>query len=212
LLRDEAALAVFERECIGTIDRIVAHMRLPDAHVDELKQAVRTKLLVAEGDRPAKISDYKGKGPLRSWVGVVATRQALSRLRRKHEDSPGDSALLGIESPHSGPELGFLKLHYREQFVRAFKAALAELDAGSRNSLRHHYVHGLTIDELAALYRIHRSNAARRVAKARDALLSGTRRRLVRELGIDRSEFESIMRLIESRLEVSIAGVLGDDR
>ena len=74
--------------------------------------------------------------------------------------------------------------------------------------LRHHYVHGLSIDEIGSVYTIHRSSAARRIAKARDELLMGTRRRPVVELGVGRSELERIMQLIESRLDVSLRGAL----
>jgi RNA polymerase sigma-70 factor (ECF subfamily) len=207
---DDGAFTAFERACIEPIDRVLAHMRLPAEAVDEIKQVVRTRLLVPTADAPAKIAEYKGRGALRSWVGVIATREALGQARRVRPP-PGDEALMGIESPHTGPELGYLKEHAREAFREAFTAALAELTPRARNALRHHYVHGLTIDQIAATYGVHRSNAARRIAKARDTLLAATRRRVLIALRVDRGEFESMMRMVESKLDVSLQRLLGPD-
>ncbi len=206
----EAALAAFERTCIEPIDRVLAHMRLPPEAVDEIKQIVRTRLLVPSADAPAKIAEYKGRGALRSWVGVIATREALGQARRSRP-TPGDEALMAIESPHTGPELGYLKEYAREAFREAFTAALAELTPRARNALRHHYVHGLTIDQIAATYGVHRSNAARRIAKARDTLLAAMRRRVLIALNVDRVEFESMMRVVESKLDVSLQRLLGPE-
>jgi RNA polymerase sigma-70 factor (ECF subfamily) len=201
---DATAVAAFERECIEPIERILAHMRLAPEAVDEIKQVVRTRLLV--GDR--RISEYRGRGTLKSWIGVIATREALGHARRSRPPTPGDEALMAIESPYTGPEMGYLKEHYREAFREAFAAALAELSPRARNALRHHYVHGLTIDQIAATYGVHRSNAARRIAKARDTLLSITRRRVLIALRVDRGDFESMMRLVESKLDVSLQRLL----
>lgn len=212
LAGDGIALAAFDTEAIDPIDRVVAHMRLSSATVDEVKQLVRTKLLVPDGERGPRLAEYSGRGDLRSWVAVVATREALSLLRRDAKTpTPAEDVLVAAASPLTGPELGFLKEHYRDEFRSAFGDALGELAPRDRNVLRHHYVHGLTIDEIGTMYGIHRSNAARRIQKAREQLLTGTRRRLVLGLKVDRREFESIMRLIESRIDVSIQRMLGPD-
>jgi RNA polymerase sigma-70 factor (ECF subfamily) len=210
LAGDAPAIAVLDAEAIEPIGRVLSHMQPSGELVDEVKQLVRTKLLLPDGDRPPRVAEFSGRGELRSWVGVIATREALSLLRKNAKTStPVDDVLLAMPSPLTGPELGFLKERYRDEFRTAFTAALGELAARERNALRHHYVHGLTIDQIATMYGVHRSNAARRIAKARDELLSGTRRRLVLGLNVDRVEFESIMRLIESRIDVSIQRMLG---
>ena len=49
--------------------------------VDDVKQELREKLLVASGALP-RIADYLGEGPLTGWVRVSATRTALNLLRR----------------------------------------------------------------------------------------------------------------------------------
>jgi RNA polymerase sigma-70 factor (ECF subfamily) len=205
-----AAESTFERECIAAIDPMLAHMQLDVTMVDEVKQAVRAKLLVSTDGAVPRIGDYAGRGDLRSWVGVIAMREALTSLRHRgrHPAAGGEDRLMSMESPALGPELAFLKQHYRDAFEVAFKAALTDLSPRARNALRHHYVHRLTIDQLAAMYGVHRSNAARRIANAREALMTGTRRRLAEALNVERDEFESIMRLIQSRLDLSVRRLL----
>ena len=56
--------------------------------------------------------------------------------------------------------------------------------------------------------RVHRATVARRITRARDALLSGTRRRLMMRLKLDRSELDSVMRMIESNVHVSLQRML----
>ena len=209
---ESRALARLEETCFGAIGRIVGHLRMTPEQVDEVTQRVRTKLLVAAPDAAPKILEYGGRARLRSWIGVVATREALALVRRDSKPLETDDALMKLESPAVGPELGYLKEHYREAFAKAFHDSLRELAPRARNALRHHYVHGLSIDEIGSVYGIHRSSAARRIAKARDSLLMGTRRQLVIELGVGRSELDSIMRLIESRIDVSLRGALDSSK
>jgi RNA polymerase sigma-70 factor (ECF subfamily) len=105
-------------------------------------------------------------------------------------------------------ELDFLKAEYREQFKQAFAKAVRELPARDRNLLRQSVVHSLTIDQLGALYHVDRSTAARWLARAREQLFKTTRANLLAMLHIDQGEFESIMNLIRSRLDVSLHRLL----
>ncbi len=75
------ALAVFERDFISTVPEILARMgrSIP---VDEVAQALRLKLLVAEGGSPPKVLEFSGSGPLAGWLRIVAIRTALDLIRR----------------------------------------------------------------------------------------------------------------------------------
>lgn len=75
--------------------------------------------------------------------------------------------------------------------------------------LRQSVIQGFGIDQTATVYGVHRATAARRVEKAREALLLATRRSLMSTLQIDRAAFEGVTDLIRSRLDVSIHRVLG---
>ena len=60
------------------------------------------------------------------------------------------------------------------------------------------------------LLRLHRATAARRLAAARAALVKGTRTAMRARLRVDGAELESILRLIESQVHVSVERLLRD--
>jgi RNA polymerase sigma-70 factor (ECF subfamily) len=85
---------------------------------------------------------------------------------------------------------------------------VGRLDAPDRNVLRAYYAAEMTVDEIAAAFGIHRATAARRVRRARDHLVAATRRGLADKLQLHQTELESVMRLIESRLHLSVGRLL----
>lgn len=74
--------------------------------------------------------------------------------------------------------------------------------------LKQHLVQRLTIDQIGGLYHLHRATAARRLAKARAALLDGTRAALARRLGLPPEQLAAVLEMVESRLEVSVERLL----
>ncbi len=195
------AMRRFEALAIAPLGPAIARVDANASFVDEVKQRVRTKLLVAPQE--GKLSHYAGQGPLATWVRVVAVREAIG-MRRGPSRLVSDDALAQVHHDATDPELGIVKAEYREQFARAFRGALADLEADERNLLRLHYLHGLGVDALAPLLKVHRSSAARRIVKVRQTLLAQTRRRLQIELAIGRHEFDQLMGTIASRLDLSI--------
>ncbi|MEM6293029.1 MAG: sigma-70 family RNA polymerase sigma factor [Myxococcota bacterium] len=208
---DAAAMSRFESQVMATLGPVIGRVDASDAFVDEIKQRLRTKLFVSDGTTPPKIAHYTGQGDLLTWVRVVAVREALDSVRAERRRAlDSDEALMAIEASATGPEMLAFKQQYKAEFAAAFKDALAGLAPQQRNVLRLHYVHGLSIDKLGAVLRVHRSNAARRIAKARQDLLSGTRRLLHARLSIDRLEFDQLMGLIASRIDLSIERFLAE--
>lgn len=199
------ALARFETKVVSTLGAVIGRVDRSEAFIDEVKQRLRTKLFVSDGTSPAKIAHYTGQGDLLTWVRVVAVREALDSVRAERRRAlDSDEALMAIEASATGPDMLAFKQQYKAQFSDAFRDALAELKPEQRNVLRLHYIHGLSIDKLGAVLRVHRSSAARRVARARQDLLSGTRRLLHARLSIDRREFDQLMGLVASRIDLSI--------
>lgn len=213
--RDERAAEIFTAEYGPDLERVAARVQLSGVSADDTRQMLLHRILVGDEDRAPKIDGYTGRGSLRNWVRAVAARAAIDLHRRGggRELSAADSLLESLGDAADDPELEYLKRHYRDHFKRAFEAAVASLAPRSRNALRHAFVDCLTIDQVAALYGIHRSNAARRLAAARDALLGATRAALEKQLSVDEVELDSIMRLIGSRFEVSIERIFarGED-
>jgi len=210
---DPGALAGFETECLGVIDRAVVASGATPTEVADLRQVVRQRLLVAtladEGEREPRIATFTGRGNLRSWVRVVATREAQRLLpRERREVAADDDELAGLIARDDDPEIGYLKRLYRAEFKDAFATAVAALTDRERVLLRQNALDGLSIDQLAAFYRVHRATTARWIEAARQSVLDGTRKELIRRLQLSRSELDSVMRLIGSQLDVSLPRML----
>jgi RNA polymerase sigma-70 factor (ECF subfamily) len=97
---------------------------------------------------------------------------------------------------------------YSAEVRAAFRDAVARLSAEERAVLRSSTVDGLTIDQLGALYQVHRATAARWVSHARTSLLSELRSILAARLGIDRAACDSIVQLVQSRVDLSLERLL----
>ena len=202
---DAAALRYFDREMFERVDRVLGRLGLGTADCDDIKQELRAKLLL--GDR-AKLAQFQGSGPLAQWVASVAGREALTLLRKKKpSDSLVDQDLLDTGDD---PQLTALKSQHGSDFKRAFQAAVEALPARDRAVLRAMIVDDRTINEIAAVYGIHRVTASRWVSEIRHALLKGTRNRLRAQLALDDSNLDSAMRLIDSNLDMSLYRLLGD--
>jgi len=206
---DQASLAGFDREVLSQVGMLLGRMQPTPQLIDDVRQQLRHKLLLAmPGERP-RIGEYAGRGPLQAWVRVAATRAALDQLRaagaRAGADlEPDDLAATGTDSP----EVDYLKERYRPQFKLAFQEALRGLDSEKRNVLRLHVVEGLNIDEIGALFKVHRSTVARWIAAARNEVLAEARRRLRAELGLTAGEFDSLAGAVRSQLDLSVAKIL----
>ncbi|WP_394831032.1 sigma-70 family RNA polymerase sigma factor [Pendulispora rubella] len=202
------AIAALEAAYFADCDGALARMANGSGFADEVKQRVREKLFVAEsGDEP-RIATYGGRGDLRTFVRVVMMRQAISLRRRKDREVPLESGSWPWAS--ADPELVHLREQCGAEFERAFREAVKALSSEERNLLRYHYLDGLTIDHLGAIYGLHRASAARRLTKVRATLVEATRRMLAERLKLRTGELESVLRLIEGEVDVSLRRVLGD--
>jgi RNA polymerase sigma-70 factor (ECF subfamily) len=205
---DPVAIASFDTRVLGRVDAAIAAVDTSADCVDEVKQRLREKLFVARPDRPAKIAAYRGRGSLRSWVRVVAVRETLALIERERRIVEPDDALAASLEVGRDPELAFLAAHYREAFRGSFAEALAALPARDRSVLRLQHVDHLTLDQTAAILGVHRATVARWNGRIREELLVRTKDALARGLRIDAAELESVMRLIQSNLEVSVRRLL----
>jgi RNA polymerase sigma-70 factor (ECF subfamily) len=204
-----AALAAFESHVLPEVDAAVARLKLPPSTVDEVRQLVRQKMLLSGPETPAKLAAYPGTGPLSGWVRAAALWQALDLQRQRSGPAQSDDGDLSLAvAPGDDPELAYLKTTYRTEFAASFSQALSELSPRQRNFLRLKYLDGLNIDQLGALYGVHRSTAARWTVSAQEALLQETRRLLTERLRLTGSQLDSVLRLISSQLDVSLGRLL----
>jgi RNA polymerase sigma-70 factor (ECF subfamily) len=205
-----AAIAAFERAFAGELDHAFARLKTRTLDAADLRQRLITRLFIADGEQPPRIVGYSGVGRLRAWVRVAATRLRIDaeRVLSDRQDVEPPDPRGGVPTPFDDPELEYLRRHYREEFIAALGAAFAALAPRQRLLLRQNLVQGISSTDLAGLFGVHRATAKRWLADAREALLAGTKRELAQRVGRSIDELDSILRLIESRLDLSLRMVL----
>jgi RNA polymerase sigma-70 factor (ECF subfamily) len=80
-LGDPRALVAFDAAVLSVVDEVAAQQRLGATAGGEMKQEIRARVLVADGG-PPRITRFSGRGELRGWVRVIATRTSSSATRR----------------------------------------------------------------------------------------------------------------------------------
>jgi RNA polymerase sigma-70 factor (ECF subfamily) len=203
LLGDEDALRRAEVRYVADVVPNLAALGLSGAELDEVLQNLRVALFVGSPGGDPRLARYAGRGELGGFIRTVAVRLAIDLKRGHRAVAPADLARLVI-APMSDPELDYQKELYTGRFAEALEAAWSRLSSAERLILRYHLLDGLGIDQLAAIYRVHRSTAARRCASARERLVTTTRAELGRRVGAGDRTVESILRLITSRLDVEL--------
>jgi RNA polymerase sigma-70 factor (ECF subfamily) len=202
-----AALRTFDERLLARLGRHLARLRLPPEGVEEVRIALRERLLLPAPDGPPRIAQFSGVGSLEGWVRVAAVRVALNLIeswRREPTGEPLDEDLLpaGVNL-----ELDYLRERYRACFGTALRQAVAELAPADRAILRFHFVDGLTPGHIGGIYGVHRTTILRRIDALQDTLLSHTRAHVMRELRLSPSECDSLLDLVRSRLPMTLSSL-----
>jgi RNA polymerase sigma-70 factor (ECF subfamily) len=201
---DRDAQKAFDRSVLVELGRWLSRRGMSTSDQAELLQELRVQLL--SPPKP-KLANYGGRGPLRTWVRLVAQRTQSNRRRGKQAqgmDPLTDNLLL--LSPD--PELQLLAGQAQKVVKMALREALAALTSIERELLRLQYVDGLSLRQLADALGTPRSTLAYQSAGARERLLQHTREHVKAELKLRGSELESLLRLVRSKLDVSLPGML----
>ena len=207
---DEPAIRCFQAEFLREIDASGARLRARADQVDEVRSQLSRILFVSEPGRPAAVSEFSGRGDLRSYVRVIATRELVRVLKKASRDiAVSNDAVLDMLSPTDDPTLEYLREHYRAEVDAAMRAALTRLGEQTRALLQYSLIDRWTVDRIGALYDVHRATAARWVGAAREELATALRGELASRLAISVEEVDSIVRLVQSRIDVSLERLLG---
>lgn len=184
---------------------LLSHFRLSVADQNEVHQQVLTSLLVAPDEHSMpRLAQYSGKGTLNAWLHMTLLRATLDRLRREKRTVPvDDELLLGQPADSVDLDLHVLKQRHAGQFSAAFRRAIRKLTSRQRNLLRQHHLDGLTFEDLGLMYRVHRSTAANWLTEAKQDLLMHTRDEISELTGLPRLAVDSLMRLLQSQLDIS---------
>ena len=204
------ALEALETKLTAEVARSIARSCTSPTAVEEVLQELRASILVARDGRPPRIATYAGTARLSTWLTTAALRIARRTSRREKASERPDPLVEAVASP-ADPELELAKERYRPDVEQAIGDSLRELPPRDRAILRLHLVEGVTLERVGRLYGVSRATAARWIANARDAVLSATRQRLRVRLGLGAKELESLLQLVQSRLDLRISVVLAVD-
>jgi RNA polymerase sigma-70 factor (ECF subfamily) len=208
---DTRALRLFTEKFAGELTRAAGRTRNSGLPSDELQQAAHALFFVARHGAPPKIAEYAGRGSLRGWVRVVLARLVVDHTRTLsgHEPVFADPEVVcALTDQACDPELAVMKAQYRREVKLALESAFDELDRADKALLRHRYLEGLVIDQIAVANGMPRATAARRLAQAERSLRIAAHRALAERLNIGTAEFASALRAILSQFELSLARIL----
>lgn len=204
----EAGGRVLARDYLPAVKRRLARMGLPAADIDEVGQRVCERLLEPSPDGGgARLIRYALQGRLRSLMVVTATHIAVDGFRRAGREKDDQDALLelaGTPDPRSQ-----LMRHQRQAvFKTAMESGLEALDPRARTVLRFHLIDGLTLDEIADYYQVHRVTVSRWLAAARVDIVERAREVARIQFGVSETEFDAAY--TGSELGLSLERVLAD--
>jgi RNA polymerase sigma-70 factor, ECF subfamily len=205
------ALRLFESEGSGVAKAAIARIDRNSDFVQETLQEVWDRLLL--GSEP-KVRLYSGRGPLKAWLRVAATRVALDRYRARSRFAGQHVELTErLTAPGGSPEAMLLKARFGHAFQQALRDAVAGLSSQERNVLRMHIAGHCSIDEIGRAYNVHRATAARWLDRTRTRIYDEVRQELcVERAHLTASEFKSLATMMGSELELSLSRTRSSER
>ncbi|NOK33581.1 sigma-70 family RNA polymerase sigma factor [Corallococcus exercitus] len=209
-----AAHEALERHYLARLPERLRGLRQPDAMIDEVRQRVGVKLLVANAGHTPAIADYTGRGGLLSWVVVIAGRIA-NKLRGQEKPSTEDDAeelFKALPAQGLDPELDVMKRRHHAAFRQAVREAAATLSAEDRHLLRLHFADRLSTYEMAPLFRVNQSTISRWLKRVQQQVYAETRRRLQEQLGLNTEDFQSFIAFVDSQLDLTLSQLLDEKR
>jgi RNA polymerase sigma-70 factor, ECF subfamily len=199
-----SGLRAFEAAYLPRVPEYLARLRPTASLIEEVSQLLRERLFVGNSPR---IAEYSGKGSLGAWLRVVAARVAINFIeanpRRTQPLNPRSLAAVT-----TSPELVVLRNRYRGRFKLAFAAALERLSSEQRTLLKLHYLDGVPMEALGALFKVNRTTIFRRLGVCSKALFDDIRAQLGDELGISTAELNSLAAALQSDFELSLGDYL----
>jgi RNA polymerase sigma-70 factor (ECF subfamily) len=202
---DPEALRVFEQETLEVARGAIERIQRDKEFVEETLQELWQKLLFANN---ARVAGYAGRGPLKAWVRVAATRVALDRCRALRISAIRQTELTeGFAASGFTPEQFVSKQRYAVAFQSALEDAVTSLSPRDRNVLRMHLCGHCSIDEIGRAYKVHRATAARWLESVRTSIHDVLRSSLLqRDVKLTDSEFKSLALGMGRELELKLSG------
>lgn len=201
----DAAIQIVETTIFPPIEKALARLNLPGPTIKDILQDLRHRLIEMQNPAQAR-QGYSGRGDLSAWLYVCAVRDANKhKIQSSKQQDLEDAGASLLPSQDEDPEMSYLQQTYKKELQDAFKEALASLTSRERNLLRYHFLEGMSIDRIGALYGVHRATAARWIQGARENLCERTRTNMCKRISLSEEGFERILGLIESQIAINLA-------
>jgi RNA polymerase sigma-70 factor (ECF subfamily) len=196
------AIARMQREHLAYVPQILHSYGR--AVVDEIVETLPERLFVGA---PARLSQYRGRAKLRTWLKTVLFNYARDVQRKRRvalpiEDSADLVDAIGMPAPAPGGTA--LAADVR----RAVSEAIARLEPKQRTLLRGLYIEGLTLRELGAPDGVDASTTFHRLKRIYGLLRDDVEAALGERLRLGAGECQSLVRSMLSGLELSISRLL----
>jgi RNA polymerase sigma-70 factor (ECF subfamily) len=202
---DAAAIAAVEHATLREVPQFIKRIDASPTFADELVQVLRERLFVrTPGGTPPRIASYSARGPLGGWIRVIAVRLALE-LKRKDPAAAPEQAVDRLVDLALGPEDQAAQNEHSAAAQMALRTALSLLTTRQRNLLRLRFAESWSPEDLGKTYGVHRGTVARWIQEAREHVKLHMARELATILGFSEDEMPSVMRAVESRLELTFS-------
>ncbi|HEX8819154.1 MAG TPA: sigma-70 family RNA polymerase sigma factor [Archangium sp.] len=208
------AIAALERHYLEKLPASLGFLKLSATMLDDVCQMVRIHLLVGMAGSGPQLGEYKGAGTLLSWMRAIAARMAHKQSASARE-TPTENVLAAIEAlPMPGPdaELDLIKRRYRHEFRQAVRKAFATLSSEQRQLLRLHFIDRVATTKMGPLFGVDQSTVSRKIKSARHVVYEETKRLLQEHLGLSSAEFKSLLKVIDSQLDLSLSEELKEEK
>ncbi len=209
VLHDVGPAVTVARARLGPeLERVISRL-VPTTEREDTRQQLEVHLYLGRAGRGPAFATYRGSGSLESWVRAVSTRAVVDGTRaRARAPAKAEWTSRPADVAPSEAELSLAAYRHTDAVRDAMQSAFARMTVRDRNLLRYSVFHKLGVDELGAIYSVHRSTAARWLQRARAALSNEIQDDFARQLGTSTQEAASLLRALRSRLDVSIRSFL----
>jgi RNA polymerase sigma-70 factor, ECF subfamily len=217
-LLDEKAQHYLEQHVLAPLQRQLVG-KVGEASAQETIQRVRITLYLSTDRRSAKLETYSGRAPLRGWLSLLVHREWIDSGRRTQaamaetpleaEQASRDLAL--VDPNDAGAELQAVRSQHRSAFTAALSTVARSLPSEDRKVLLR-VAQGASVDDIGTELQVHRSTAARMVARAKQKLLLGVQGELRRTLRAGDASVDRICASLYGEVEETLGGMLASLR
>jgi RNA polymerase sigma-70 factor (ECF subfamily) len=208
-VRARGAATAFERTYGVVIRRAIVRVIKTADERQEAEQRAWHHIFVEDGPGPPRITQYRGRGPLESWVSVAAMRVAVSFARAESAERRLRSKVVA-DTAGVDAEWKSMKEQLRVAFETAVAEAVGGLKPRERLILKLHVVSGMTLEAIGKSLGVSRQAVSKTFARSREGILDEVESLLKQRLKISKKDLSSVLRIVASRLDVSISRVLAN--